>query len=229
MNDNDVNKIIKLCYTDFLEKSYDFHGLTLKPVLYNGKNGYEIFWELENKKNLSCNETIVTDFVHDIIRDFSILVSNSEYNLYKHNWKRLCKLQTDIFPKWGMYINGNDRKKLNDILYNISEINYNKFHCDIDFMDFNIDTSGGEDVYIGYNCVMSNVIYKGEELEDFSDEYVAAICELYYNDSFQDYQFDLMVPFTREIVNNPLLFDNTYMYFTNDFATKDEHGKTLYC
>ncbi len=229
MNDNEVNKIIKLCYNQFLEKSYDFHGLFLRPVLYDGRNGYEIFWELENKKNLSCNETVVVDYIHDIINEFSTLVSNSEYNLYKHNWKRLCKLQTDIFPRWGMYINGNDRKKLNDILYNISEINYNKFHCDIDFMDFTIDTSGGEDVYIGYNCVMSNVIYKGEELEDFSDEYVSAICELYYNDSFQDYQFDLMVPFTREIVNNSLLFDNTYMYFTNDFATKDEHGKTIYC
>jgi hypothetical protein len=229
MNDNEINKIIKICYNQFLEKSYDFNGLTLKPVLYDGRNGYEIFWELENKKNLSCNETIVVDYIHDIINEFSTLVSNSEYNLYRHNWKRLCKLQTDIFPKWGMYINGNDRRKLNDILFNISEINYKQFHCDIDFVDFTIDTSGGEDIYIGYDCIMSNVVYRGEELEDLSDEYVAAICELYYNDSFQDYQFDLMVPFTRELVNNPLLFDNTYMYFTNSFDTKDGNGKSILC
>jgi len=114
-------------------------------------------------------------------------------------------------------------------IYNISEINYKQFHCDIDFMDFTIDTSGGEDIYIGYDCIMSNVVYRGEELEDLSDKYVAAICELYYNDSFQDYQFDLMVPFTREIVNNLLLFDNTYMYFTNSFDTKDDNGKSILC
>ena len=229
MNDNEINKIVKLCYNNFLEKSYDFYGLTLKPVLYDGRNGYEIFWEVENKKNLSCNETIVADFIHDTIREFSLLVSNRENNIYRDYWKRFCKLQTDIFPRGGVYINGNDRKKLNDILYNISEINYKQFHCDIDFVDFTIDTSGGEDIYIGYDCIMSNVVYRGEELEDFSDEYVAAICELFYNDRFHDYQFDLMVPFTRVLVNNPMLFDSTYMYFTNDFATKDEHGKTIFC
>jgi hypothetical protein len=53
------------------------------------------------------------------------------------------------------------------------------------------------------------------------NEYVSAICELFYDDYFLDYQFDLMRPFTREILNNPLLFDNTYMFFTNDFDAKD--------
>lgn len=229
MTDIEINKIIKLCYAQFLEKSYDFHGLTLRPVLYNDKNNYKIFWEVENKKNISCNEIVVADFVHDIIKEFLLLVSNRENNIYRDYWKRLCKLQTDVFPRGGMYINGKYRKKLNDILFNISEIDYKKFRCDIDFMDFIIDGSGGEDMYIRYNCVMSNVVYKGEELVDFSDEYETAICELFYDESFQDYQYDLMRPFTREIVNNPILFDNTYMYFTNDFDTKDEYGKSLRC
>jgi hypothetical protein len=221
MTDIEINKIIKLCYNQFLEKTYDFHGLRLRPVLYNGRNGYEIFWEVENKNNLSCNETVVVDYIHDIINDFSKLISDQTNDIYKNYRKRLCRLQTDIFPRSGMYINGKDRKKLNDVLFNISEINYRSFRCNIDFMDFTIDSSGGQDVYIAFNCVITNVIYKGEELEDFSDEYVSAICELFYDDYFLDYQFDLMRPFTREILNNPLLFDNTYMFFTNDFDAKD--------
>jgi hypothetical protein len=229
MTDIEVNKIVKLCYNQFLEKTYDFNGLTLRPVLYDGRNGYEIFWEVENKNNLSCNETVVVDFIHDIISEFSLLVSNRENNVYRDYWKRLCKISTDIFPKGGMYINGKDRKKLNDILFNISEIDYKKFRCDIDFMDFIIDGSRGEDIYFNYKCLMTNVVYKGKELEDFSDEYETAICEIFYDESFQDYQYDLMRPFTREIVINPLLFDNTYMYLTNDFETKDEKGKSILC
>ena len=233
MTDIEVNKIVKLCYNQFLEKTYNFNGLTLRPVLYDGRNGYEIFWEVENKNNLSCNETVVADFVHDTIKEFSLLVSNRENNVYRDYWKRLCKISTGIFPKGGMYINGNDRKKLNDILFNISEIDYESFRCNIDFMGFTIDGSGGEDIYFNYKCLMTNVVYKGEELVDFSDEYKSALCKLFYSDYyidyFQDYQFDLMVPFTREIVNNPLLFDNTYMYFTNDFETKDEKGKSILC
>jgi hypothetical protein len=128
-----------------------------------------------------------------------------------------------------MYINGNDRKKLNDILFNISEIDYESFRCNIDFMGFTIDGSGGEDVYFNYKCLMTNVVYKGKELEDFSDEYKSALCKLYYGDNFQDYQFDFMLPFTREIVINPLLFNNTYMYLTNNFETKDKKGKSLIC
>ena len=221
MTDIEINKIIKLCYNQFLEKTYDFHGLRLRPVLYDGRYGYEIFWEVENKNNLSCNETVVVDYIHDIINDFSKLISDQTNDIYKNYWKRLCMLQTDIFPRSGMYINGKDRKKLNDVLFNISEIKYKSFRCNIDFMDFTINGSGGEDVYIAYNCVMTNVIYKGEELEDFSDKYVSAICGLFYDDYFLDYQFDLMRPFTREILNNPLLFDNTYMFFTNDFDAKD--------
>jgi hypothetical protein len=229
MNDNEVNKIVKLCYNQFLEKTYDFHGLRLRPVLYNGRNGYEIFWEVENKNNLSCNETVVADYIHDIIIDFSKLISDQKNDIYKNHWKRLCSLETDTFPKGGIYINGKDRKKLNDILFNISKINYDKFRCDIDFMDFTIDGSGGEDIYFNYKCIMTNVVYKDKELEDFSDEYNVALCDLYYSDYFQDYQFDLMMPFTGVIVNNPLLFDNTYMYLTNNFDTKDEKGQSILC
>jgi hypothetical protein len=229
MNDNEVNKIVKLCYNQFLEKTYDFHGLRLRPVLYDGRNGYEIFWEVENKNNLSCNETVVADFIHDIISEFSLLVSSRENNIYRDYWKRLCKTSTDIFPIEGMYINGNDRKKLNDILFNISEIDYESFRCNIDFMGFTIDGSGGEDIHFNYKCIMTNVVYKNKEFEDFSDEYKAALCDLYYYDDFQDYQFDLMLPFTREIVINPLLFNNTYMYLTNNFETKDKKGKSLIC
>ena len=229
MDDNEINKIVKLFYNQFLDKSYDFHGLTLKPVLYDGRQGYEVFWELENKNNLSCNETVVVDYIHELASDFTKLVSNRENNMYRDYWKRLCKLQTDIFSKYGTYINRADRKKLNTILYNISEINFKKFHCDIEFTDFYIDAGGGEDIYFGYNCVMTNLSYAGNEVEDFSDEYSGIFCNLFYDDDFIDYQDDLMRPFIREIINNPLLFDNTYMYYTNDFIAKDLDGKTLYC
>jgi hypothetical protein len=49
-----------------------------------------------------------------------------------------------------------------------------------------------------------------------------------YHDDFNDYQFELMLPFTSKIIRNPLLFDNTYMYITNDFIIKDKRGKTFF-
>ena len=228
MTDSEVNKIVKLCYNQFLEKTYNFHGLTLRPVLYDGRNGYEIFWEVENKNNLSCSETVVTDFVHDLINEFSKFVSNRENNLYRDYWKRFCKISTDIFPKGNVYISDSDREELIKSLTNISELNFRGVHCDIDFYNVNFDNSSGEDFYIGYEVVLSNMSVLGEEVDDFSDEYKEGIHDLMYHDDFIDYQFDLMLPFTNKIIRNPLLFDNTYMYITNDFIIKDKKGKTFF-
>jgi hypothetical protein len=228
MTDSELNKIVKLCYNQFLEKTYDFHGITLRPVLYDGRNGYEIFWEIENKNNLSCSETTVTDFVHDLIREFSKFVSTRDNNVYRDYWKRFCKIQTDIFPRGNVYISDSDREELIKSLTNISELNFRGVHCDIDFYNVNFENSSGEDFYIGYDVVLSNMSVVGELVDDFSDEYKEGIHEIMYHDDFSDYQFDLMLPFTNKIIRNPLLFDKTYMYITNDFIIKDKKGKTFF-
>jgi hypothetical protein len=228
MTDSELNKIVKLCYNQFLEKTYDFHGITLRPVLYDGRNGYEIFWEIENKNNLSCSETTVTDFVHDLIREFSKFVSTRDNNVYRDYWKRFCKIQTDIFPRGNVYISDSDREELIKSLTNISELNFRGVHCDIDFYNVNFENSSGEDFYIGYDVVLSNMSVVGELVDDFSDEYKEGIHEIMYHDDFSDYQFDLMLPFTSKIIRNPLLFDNDYMYITNDFIIKDKKGKTFF-
>jgi hypothetical protein len=228
MTDSELNKIVKLCYNQFLEKTYDFHGLTLRPVLYDGRNGYEIFWEIENKNNLSCNETVVADFVHDLISEFSKFVSTRDNNIYRDYWKRFCKISTDIFPKYRVYISDSDREELIKSLTKISEITFRGVHCDIDFYNVNFDNTVGDDFYIGYDVFLSNMSILGKEVEDFSDEYKEGIHDLMYHDDFIDYQFDLMLPFTNKIIRNPLLFDNTYMYITNDFIIKDKKGKTFF-
>jgi hypothetical protein len=228
MTESEINKIVKLCYNQFLEKTYDFHGITLRPVLYDGRNGYEIFWEIENKNNLSCNETVVADFVHNLISEFSKFVSTRDNNVYRDYWKRFCKIQTDIFPRGNVYISDSDREELIKSLTNISELNFRGVHCDIDFYNVNFENSSGEDFYIGYDVVLSNMSILGKEVDDFSDEYKEGIHEMMYHDDFIDYQFDLMLPFTSKIIRNPLLFDNTYMYITNDFIIKDKKGKTFF-
>lgn len=229
MTESEINKIVKLCYNQFLDESYDLHGITLTPHIFDGRNGNEIFWTYENNKDLSFNRTIIVDYIHEMIMEFSKLVSNRENNVYRDYWKRFCNLKNVDTPRGRVYLNRDDKKKLDGILYNISEINYKKFHSDIDFLGFNLDATASEDFYIGYDCILTNVFYNGDEVEDFSSEYKYLICDLFNNDNFRDYQDDLMLPFTREIVTNPLLFDNEYMYYTNDFAVKDEYGKTLYC
>ena len=228
MTDSELNKIVKLCYNQFLEKTYDFHGLTLRPVLYDGRNGYEIFWEIENKNNLSCSETTVADFVHDLIREFSKFVSTRDNNVYRDYWKRFCKIQTDIFPKGNVYISDSDREELIKSLTNISELNFRSVHCDIDFYNVNFENSSGEDFFISYDVFLSNMSVAGELVDNFSNEYKEGIHEMMYHDDFYDYQFDLMLPFTSKIIRNPLLFDNTYMYITNDFIIKDKKGKTFF-
>jgi len=228
MTDNELNKIVKLCYNQFLEKTYDFHGITLRPVLYDGRNGYEIFWEVENKNDLSCSETTVADFVHDLISEFSKFVSTRDNNVYRDYWRRLCKISTDIFPKGNVYISDSDREELIKSLTNISELNFRGVHCDIDFYNVNFENSSGEDFYIGYDVALSNMSVAGELVDDFSDEYKEGIHDLMYNSDFENYEFELMLPFTNKIISNPLLFDNTYMYITNDFIIKDKKGKTFF-
>lgn len=217
MIESELNKIVKLCYNQFLEKTYDFHGLLLRPVLYDGRYGYEIFWEVENKNDLSCNETTVTDFIHDLIIEFSKLVSNRENNVYRDYWKRFCKISTDIFPRNRVYINDSDREEFIKSLTKITEINYRGVHCDIDFYNVSFGNTSGEDFYIGYDVVFTNMTIDGKHIDDFSDEYNKGLEDLMYHDDFIDYQFDLMLPFTNKIISNPLLFDNMYMYISNDF------------
>jgi len=227
MTDTELNKIVKLCYNQFLVKTYDFHGLLLRPVLYDGRNGYEIFWEVENKNDLSCSETTVTDFVHDLIREFSKFVSTRDNNVYRDYWKRFCKISTDIFQKGKVYISDSDRNDLIKSLSKISELNYNGVHCDIDFYNVSFENTSGEEFYIGYKVVLTNMSIDGELVDDFSNEYKAGIHEMMYNSDFESYQFELMLPFTNKIISNPLLFDNTYMYIMNDFIIKDKKGKTF--
>ena len=227
MTDSELNKIVKLCYNQFLEKTYDFHGLLLRPVLYDGREGYEIFWEVENKNDLSCSEATVIDFIHDLITDFSKLVSNKENNVYRDYWKRFCKISTDIFPMDGVYISDNDRNDLIKSLSKIPELNYKGVHCDIDFYNVSFENTSGEEFYIGYEVVLTNMSIDGELVDDFSNEYKEGIHDLMYNNDFDNYQFKLMLPFTNKIISNPLLFDNQYMYIMNDFIIKDKKGKTF--
>lgn len=141
MTEEQISKIVKLCYNQYLDKSYDLHGVILKPHIFDGYYGNELFWTFENNKDLSLNETILVDYIHEIIMEFSKLVSSKENNVYRDYWKRFCKLKGD-FPRGRVYLNRDDRKKLDGILYNISEINYKKFHSDIDFLGFNLDEQG---------------------------------------------------------------------------------------
>jgi hypothetical protein len=54
------------------------------------------------------------------------------------------------------------------------------------------------------------------------------LCEILAHDDFRDYEYDLFNPVLQLIYNNPLLFDNDYMYFTNDMISYIR-GEKLMC
>jgi len=53
------------------------------------------------------------------------------------------------------------------------------------------------------------------------------IGNVFRDDSFIDYQNNLMFKFWDYIVYNPLLFNNKLTYYTNDFIPYDKNGKRI--
>lgn len=226
-------KIIKIYFETFLEDEYDFNGIILTPF-YN-KNKDEIVWDVSNPQKLSVSKSIITEYVHDLFYDFCMYVSSGpkgQRATYDALHKKVTNLSpTFNFPKGNVFLNQKDRLNILSSLDKIDQINSkvrggNHYIFDIEIEDYQVDNTYGEDFYCAFDVIFLSGTKNGEKIKD--SEMKECIGDVFKEDDFIDYQNNLMNEFWRHIVYNPLLFDNTLTYYTNDFITYDKNGKRIF-
>jgi hypothetical protein len=225
-------KIIKIYYENFLDDEYNFHGIILTAYFNREEN--RIDWEVDNPQNLSVSKSIILDFVHDLFYDFCLYVSSGK-NGQRETYGELHKKATNLFltfsfPKGNVFLNQKDRLKLLASLEKIDQINFkirggNHYIFDIEIEDYEVDNTHGEDFYCGFDVIFLSGTKNGEKIKD--SEMKECIGKVLREDDFIVYQNNLMLEFWDSIVYNPLLFDNKFTYYTNDFIPYDKNGKRI--
>ena len=225
-------KIIKIYYENVLEDEYDFNGIILTPYLNREEN--RIDWEVDNPQKVSVAKSIILDFVHDLFYDFCLYVSsgkNGQRETYDNLHKKATNLSlTFSFPNGNVFFNQKDKLKLSASLEKINQINFkvrggNHYIFDIEIDDYEVDNTHGEDFYCAFDVIFLSGTKNGEKIKD--SEMKECIGNVFRDDDFIDYQHILMKDFWVPIVYNPLLFDNSLTYYTNDFIPYDKNGKKI--
>lgn len=224
--------IIKIYYETFLEEQYDFNGIILTP--YINREEDRIDWEVDNPQKLSVSKSRISDYVHDLFFDFCKYVGSGpkgQRSIYNYLQRSATNLHpTFNFPKGDVFLNQRDKIKLLLILNNIKQIVYTirggrKYIFDIEIYDFSFDNSYADDFYCGFKVKFLSGTRQGWDITD--GEMKECISDVFRDDSFIDYKDNLMSPFWEPIVNNPLLFDLSATYYTNDFLPYDKNGNKI--
>lgn len=208
---DEQKKIIDAFYNAYLEDSYDFHGIKIKPIKVDDR----IFYQCKNPNDLSVSKSRIIDFAVDLFWDFSKFVGGSEV-YYKYN-NRCSEIETDIEFTGKVYLNDSDTSKILSELKKIKQINFKNIILDIEIFDFEFDNSYGEDFYMGFNTNILGGYVSGEKIKT-KDSLVDVISSVFYDDDFRDSEFDLFQSINRIVAHNPLLFNINETYLTHSIT-----------
>lgn len=226
---SDLKKITELFYTNFLDESYDFNGIILKPDYKEGK----IFWTMENPNDLSYAKYIIYDFVEGLLEEFSKYVSltSQEYNevLFSHilNFKNLK------VSKGKLYLCKSDIKKIYDAIKKIKLINFhNAIIFDVSIFDFDVDNFYSEEISFSFKTKIKDAKKLTGYNEYTSTESTEEISELLsivlFDNDYSDFSYNLFENVSRVLMINPLVFDVEYTYFTFTIDPYDVDGNDIY-
>jgi hypothetical protein len=206
-------------FSKFLKESYNYYGIILSPR-YEHKND-SIIWSIENPDNLSYTVAALSSKPHELFYDFCNITSNNDF--YKSNWGKSVKFEQ---PERYYFLSPSDEKLLNERLKDINEIDFKDFHCDVECSYYSIWPD--EDFLVEIGMKIINPINKetGESLsgESLNDGLVGLVHD---DDFFNDYEYSLFSPILNVIRNNPLLFDNEFMYFTNSIDWRTPNNEPI--
>ena len=219
---------INFYMTKFLKPKYDFHGVYLIPDIYPDKG--EVWWNVKNPNNLSYSIESLRNHVWDIFEGFCKLSDAIGSGMKDSLFSTYHKAVGNFYkPNNRYFINQEDFQTLTDRMHMMKEINFKNFHADIKCDWFEITPGEDFTVEVGMRFMKctdkeTGHIYTDKELG--SDGGV--LSDVFEDESFyNDYEYTLFNPMVSFIVNNPLLFDNSFMYFTNSITPLNKEGRPL--
>lgn len=212
---------IKFYLTKYLKPKYNFHGVYLypNPQLESGS----VWWDIKNPNKLSYSIECLKTYVWDIFDDYCKL-TDGKNTLFREHHRSMAHFS---LPDNHYYLSREDEKELTNRMRSIDKIDFKGFYADIQCDWFTIRPQ--EDFYIEIGmrfmkCMDKKTghVYTQDELGPDG----GVLDRLFQDDKFyDDYEYTLFNPMNSFIVNNPLLFDNSYMYYTNSIYPLDKNGK----
>lgn len=216
----ELKKILK-SYKLYLEPKYDLHGIILKPVILDE----EIFWEFKNPNDFSVSKSILENFIIDLFYDFSKYVGGNQ--IFDKYQKKFCDFEHyDVFPRSCIYLNQSDTEYIWNELDKIKQIKFKGISINIDVVDFDFDNSFDEDFYMGFKVIIKDAYFHNSK-KVYDNEIHDVISEVFYDDDFRDYEYDLFRGVNTIIIERPLLFDNGYTYFSHSMIPYYKNAKII--
>ncbi len=218
-----MSRVIQNYYDKFLKKEYNFHGLFLYPKMIGDK----ILWYHKNPENKSFSLNAVEGFAQEKFHDYTKFIG--DYDYYRLYNKSVCIVDHGKVGKGKLYISKEDKIRFENACQDITDMEFRGMYFDFSIVDLELDNSFNEDFYIGckINFTKGINIRKGEYYKTY-DTIKEQLCEILIHDDFRDYEYQLFNLIGQIIYNNPLLFDNDYMYITYDIIAYSE-GKKIMC
>jgi hypothetical protein len=220
-----MSRVIQNYYDKFLKKEYNFHGIFLYPKM----TGNKIIWSIKNPEDKSFGLNSIVGFAQEKFHDYSKFMG--DYDYYRLYNKDVCIVDTinKNVGKGQLYFSKNDKKRILLATKTINELTFRNVYFEFEIFDIDMDNNYSDDFYIGYSTnIIHGVNLKTGEKYNTKEKIKEMLCEILAHDDFRDYEYELYNPVLQVIVNNPLLFDNDYMYFTNDMISYIR-GEKLMC
>lgn len=204
----------------------NFHGIIIKPK-FEGKH---ITFDFENPNNISFNKSILGNYFYDECDMFGKILGVNERDLYT----KYVKLQHKDYGNL-IFLNDSDKQELT----NITKKYANKFimnssrydvslSADISVVgDVEVYSNDSESIDIRVTVKFENLI-NPQKPEYNLNRNISILRNWLYNDynNYDEITNDMLRNSHNYIINNPLLFDDEYMY-TNFNITPivyDEEG-----
>jgi len=218
MNTETFFKILKQHFQK--EEIKNFHGILITPVF----DGELTVFKFENPNNVSFHEQIIRNYFYDECDMFGKIFGIDDREMYtkyvKHNTKSFSHSNL-------IYLNDSDKETLTNITKKYAKkfvINSSRYDvtlsADISVVgDVHLSSYDSESVGLDVDLKFENLKNPNKPSYDLNRN-ISVLSGWLYDDykNYDEITHDLFRHTLNLIMDNPLLFDNSYMYVTANLA-----------
>lgn len=206
------------------EEVRNFHGIIITPVF----DGEYTTFKFDNPNDLSYNKSIIGNYFYDECEMFGKIFGIKDFTLYDSYIKLQCK---DYGNR--VFLNDADRQTLVKLTiepknFIINSSRYDEYlEADITVEHVYLDSFDPES--IGLNVEMEFKNLTNPKKPSYSLNKNISVLRNWLYDEYRNYEDIVSALFQNShdfIINNPLLFDDSYMYINTNIApiVYDEEG-----
>lgn len=211
-----MKKLLEIYINKYIKGKLDFFGIDLIPKI----EGNDIFWDINNTKDLSFSRYAIDLFINDsLFNYFEIVGVTTTYAQFYLNNKNLRKIKLNR----EFYLSDKIWSEINEVLSKYKDFFYetsvgsNRFRIDFDFDFFDWDvTCRYDEIELMTKIIILKCKIDGVEIDDSFEELKKLFESMYDNEEIFDFYNAITSPFMDVLLPIRTLYVPGDMYINSN-------------